>query len=64
MKLEMKPREYMKIREEKHHPSNSFLQVRFLQESTGGGVGAKSLLLSLGIIATDISQAMAGGCKS
>ena len=64
MKLEMKPREYMEIREPKNHPSNSFLRVHFLHESTGGGVGAMSLPLSLGIIDTNISQAKEGGCKS
>ena len=31
------------MRNQKHHPTNSFLQVHFLRESTGGGVGAISL---------------------
>ena len=41
--------------ETEHHPSDFFLLSHFLHIFTGRGVGEKSLPLSLGIVATDIS---------
>ena len=45
----------------KNDPSNSMLPSHFFPKSTVGGIGGMSLPLSLGIVATDISQDDNGG---